>query len=621
MIFENAKWIWRQKDACLNDYVEFHEKFNYSGETAILRLCVESDYVVYLNGKRILFCQFANYRNEKYYDEDDISRFCAEGENHLCITARHEGVKSSVRVSCGAGAIYSLLLDGKEVLFSSESTLCRQSPYYKNGEERKITSQLGLTSTAIAHIESEDKTILSPATEVDMPHNFLKRPVKRCEAMPRVYAKRLDIEGKRIYDLGREEAGYLFIKVKCGAPTTVKVAYGEHLDDGQVRHIIGQRDFSLDFVCNEGENDFEQLFIRVAGRYLQVLTDEVEIIEIGVIPFLYPLTEKGHEFTGLDAKIYETCVRTLRLCMHTHYEDCPWREQALYVLDSRNQMLCGYYAFEETEFQRENLIFASKGKREDGMLELTYPAEDTPAIPFFSAMYPVAVCEYMEHTGDYTIAKEVMPTIISIFDRLVSFKKDGLIANPPAPYWNFYEWSNGNSGSARAESVGKRDLILSCAFVYAAEHIKRICELAEIPCPNYNYEETRLAIKEGFFDKESGIFKARLEDGGIPGALGNAFAVLIGLGDERTIEAIKGCDDLTPATLSMLPFVYDALLKDPKNAEFVLEDIRKNYSYMLERGATSFWETIKGAEDFGGAGSLCHGWSAIPVYYMKKLIK
>jgi hypothetical protein len=36
---------------------------------------------------------------------------------------------------------------------------------------------------------------------------------------------------------------------------------------------------------------------------------------------------------------------------------------------------------------------------------------------------------------------------------------------------------------------------------------------------------------------------------------------------------------------------------------------------MLENGATSFWETIEGEAAFDKAGSLCHGWSALPVYY------
>jgi len=40
---------------------------------------------------------------------------------------------------------------------------------------------------------------------------------------------------------------------------------------------------------------------------------------------------------------------------------------------------------------------------------------------------------------------------------------------------------------------------------------------------------------------------------------------------------------------------------------------------MLYAGATSFWETEMGEADFSGAGSLCHGWSAAPVYYYKLL--
>jgi hypothetical protein len=43
-----------------------------------------------------------------------------------------------------------------------------------------------------------------------------------------------------------------------------------------------------------------------------------------------------------------------------------------------------------------------------------------------------------------------------------------------------------------------------------------------------------------------------------------------------------------------------------------LEDIRAKYKPMLDEGATTVWE-------YGykktPAGSRCHGWSALPVYY------
>ena len=40
----------------------------------------------------------------------------------------------------------------------------------------------------------------------------------------------------------------------------------------------------------------------------------------------------------------------------------------------------------------------------------------------------------------------------------------------------------------------------------------------------------------------------------------------------------------------------------------------ETWTKMLDAGATSFWEMKEGWRAFEGAGSLCHGWSAIPVY-------
>ena len=336
-------------------------------------------------------------------------------------------------------------------------------------------------------------------------------------------------------------------------------------------------------------------------------------MSIGLLPALYPVTERKHSLTGLDARIYDTCVRTLRLCMNLHYEDCPWREQALYVLDSRNQMLCGYHAFKETDFQRANLVFMAKGTRPDGLLELTYPAVNTPAIPFFSLMYPVAVYEYIQHTGDKSILGEVMPTVKRFMREFASrIDQNGLLAEFPSPYWNFYEWTPNSDGAAKDE---RYHLILNCAFVYSCQHFFKLCDMIGESF-TVDIERIKRAIEETFLDCESGVFVLSPASGESASQLGNAMALLIGLGDGRTVEALKNDQHLIPASLSMLTFVFDALLaRDANCKDYILEHIRKTYGHMLSCGATSFWETIDGESAFGGAGSLCHGWSAIPIHY------
>ena len=76
-----------------------------------------------------------------------------------------------------------------------------------------------------------------------------------------------------------------------------------------------------------------------------------------------------------------------------------------------------------------------------------------------------------------------------------------------------------------------------------------------------------------------------------------------------------------PNTLSMNAFRFDALLAldRDKYAPVILDELDRDYLYMLREGATTFWETIQGADDFSDAGSLCHGWSALPVYYYETL--
>ena len=64
--------------------------------------------------------------------------------------------------------------------------------------------------------------------------------------------------------------------------------------------------------------------------------------------------------------------------------------------------------------------------------------------------------------------------------------------------------------------------------------------------------------------------------------------------------------------------IYDALLATDKAKwqGYVRDEIRNDYETMVEQGNT-VWETIDGASAFDNAGSLCHGWSAIPILYLK----
>ncbi|MBR3968092.1 MAG: hypothetical protein IKJ93_00715 [Clostridia bacterium] len=620
MLDKNAKWIWINNNPQDDEYAVFEQKFNVSSGKITFSVCAEIDYVLYVNGTFVSFGQFAGYPEHKYYDELDITNFCEVGENNFTLTVRYEGLNTHTHIADGAGVIYSIAVDGKTIAHSKQGVSGGYDNRYIQHTARKITGQIGYGT----QMRVGDYLCDIPCVEVQKSYNLKPRPVKKTVELPFVEGKLIDKE-KNLYDIGRETAGYLYVKFKAAKPDVAKIAYGQHIVDGAVRYLVGGRDFSLDFELCEGTYEFKQFFTRISGRYLQaILPEGIEVLSIGVMPYIYPLTETPLKLeNSLDQKIYDTCVRTLRLCMNMHYEDTPWREQALYVLDSRNQMLCGYYAFSETEFQRANLELIAKGTRKDGMLELTYPSVDTPAIPFFSVMYPVEVYEYIKHTGDSSILDSTMPTMLKIMQNFKDrVEQNGLIKSLEAPYWNFYEWTDGSADAIpsqlRYKYVPYYHLLINCAFVYSGKMFKELCKMTgtEFDC---DFEGIKTAIKKEFFDETDGNFILRTDDRSLKSQLGNSFALLIGLGDERTVKAIKDDKNLIATSLSMLVYKYDALLAaDPDNREFILKEIRELYGYMLDCGATSFWETIKGEADFSNAGSLCHGWSALPLYYYHK---
>jgi hypothetical protein len=398
--------------------------------------------------------------------------------------------------------------------------------------------------------------------------------------------------------------------------------------DGGVRRLIGTRDFSVEVRLHPGWNEYLNPFRRLGLRYLEAFSDSpVEVETLTVRPVFYPLGRgDAPQMDAQQQRIYDVCVRTLTLCMHEHYEDTPWREQALYAMDSRNQMLCGYYAFGETAFPRASLQLMAQDTRYDNLLTITIPCGMDLCIPSFSMHYITAVREYYEHSHDLSLLEEVWGKLQSITDAMIDNMGDGMYRTfAGGGHWNYYE--SGISGSFFGDAEPGADLIGNCLFVLTMENMAQIAgwlghdgtKYAELAV------QVREAVNANFYDEETGLYFYRTDDRRLT-VLGNSLAILCraATGDraKHMAEAIADADSgLQPTTLSMACFKYDALLMTDRDRykDFILDTIDKQYAVMLEAGATTVWEDFLGESAYDGKGSLCHGWSAIPVYYFHLL--
>lgn len=612
----NGIKIWQGDVSEKDCYADFRGCFSYAGSARVfLRVSCDSNFSAVINGVVAGFGVCSDYPEKRKYFKFDVTEYL-KAENEIFITVWHYGVGSQTYTPGEAFLLFDVITDGKTLIKSDARVLSRRNLSYRSGYLKTITGQLGLSfyydNTVV------DNSPWLPSEELGA-GAAEARETKPLMLMSRSEAVAVETGDGYLINMLKETAGFLELDFESKEEQEILISYGEHLRDGKPARFIGGRDFSVEFKAKAGENKYINAFRRLAGRYLFVYGSNLKLNYVGIRSVVYPDTLLPAEFDrALIQKIYDTGVYTLKCCKHEHYEDCPWREQALYALDSRNQMLCGYYAFAGHEYQRENLLLMADGLRSDGLLAMCFPSGSSLSIPFFSLMYLVAAEEYISHTGDMEILGRIGGALSSIIKAFKSRMENGLIPNFPAPYWNFYEWSECSSNSDEinrsddGNGVKQYDLILNCAYVYAVRRYDKIFG-TETDC-----SETVRAIENNFL-KEDGLYKLS-SSCDRSSVLGNSLALLIGLGGKPLAERLINDKSLIPVTLSMCTFYYDALLSFGKTYEsVVLDDILHKYGKMLDAGATTFWETEKGAEDFGGAGSLCHGWSAIPVYYLKKL--
>ncbi len=451
-----------------------------------------------------------------------------------------------------------------------------------------------------------------------------------CSDGMRVKAERDDSDGIfLLFDMGREEAGHLELEIESAPGTIVDIGYGEHIDDGHVRAFVGGRTFAGRYICGSGKRRFLHPFLRWAGRYLQVHVygDSFVLHHIALRRMDYPLATGGVLDTKrvLHDKILETGKRTLHLCMHEHYEDTPWREQALYANDARTQALCGYYAFGETAMPAASFTLLGQGLREDGFLYLTAPGRPGITIPSFTFTWILAVRDHLLYSGDAQLARTFLPQILAMLRRFIGERKQGLMPlRREKRTWHFYDWSAGMS--AYSEDLFAKgleaDAPLNCFLLLAIEAtIQMLDWLGEEDRDNLPavQAEIRDAVAATFWDKQDDTFRTHLYTADKT-ELTQALAILAGVGDDamrdRALARMGTMDSgLLPPGLSQSHYTFAALMTRKKwyGAKQIAR-MEETWGGMLDAGATTFWETVKGASDFSYAGSLCHGWSAVPIY-------
>lgn len=626
--FNKSKWIWADCEVTADQYTEYLDSLGKAEGQTLINISCDSDYTLFVNGEYAASNQYGDFEHYKIYDTVDLTSYLTREENSVKILVHYFGTDTQRYRKGAAGLIYEVVRDGEVIAHSDEATLSRLSPTYVSGQKRLITGQLGFSFTYDAAMENEEG--YRPSVTVNKAARLFKRPTEKLKVLPPVSIKSIKKEPYGyLIDLGREVVGFARLEIFSDCEQLITVSYGESLDDGRVRMEIGARRFCFEYRTRIGKNSFTNYMLRLGCRYMEVICAyPIKIDYVGILPQIYPVEELPCKISAkAERRLYDASVNTLKLCMMEHYVDTPWREQCLYAFDSYNQMLCGYYAFADKnkEYARASLKLLSEDRREDGLLSICSPCGIKLTIPSFSLYYIIAMKEYAQHTGDLSLVAEYSRKMEEILDEFLRNSDTGglIMRFTGAEHWNFYDWSEHLEGSLCKSDEAIPDLVINCLFVMALDCYEDMCNMTASP---FKYGGTANELRKLIrteFGKEGGMLTHR-RDSEEYTALGNSLAVLCGA--FRGDEAIALCDKIafgkaTPSSLSMNIWKYEAMLRtDAKRyREYILGDIRVNYKPMLEANSDTVWETSEGSVAFDNAGSLCHGWSAVPIYIYHRL--
>ncbi len=679
--FENAKWIFDSCPLNIKDsYFEFLSEFSVNkAENVTLYVSAYTKIAVFINGTYVPVNQYDDYEHNKTYSAIDVTPFVVAGKNAVEIGLYVCGENLSVSSKQTPGIIFAVFEGDRQALVSDENCLVRKNNQFL-GNNEFYSIQLGYNfnfdstkkQAAFHNASLVEKTKALTLRPID---NLSVLPVKRgtlCaqgvfresgESLKAVRSQRAYLSSRYfselctgnkesfswcfdrnlgdgayfVFDFSGETVGYLEFSVTVPKKTEILLSFGEHLDDLRVRSHIGARHFCARFVAKKGKNTFFYPYMRWGLKYVQafISSNKGSAEFFGIRPTEYPVKENECPSSdGLHRLLWRTGLKTLRSSMHDHYEDCPWREQSLYSLDSRIQMLCGYYGFSEYKFPASALKLMASSIDEKGFLQICAPGYMDINIPMFSIVFIRSVMEYTLASGDSSLKQELMPVLTRIAENFrARVNKDGLISQIP-DMWNFYEWQRRIDGNMwkpksvwKTLDIPKNKILTDCLLnAFACDGFACYASLSENESEKAQYlalsERIKNAVHKTFWREEFNGYASYSFDKEPQHTLVQAmmlFAGAVPKDKEALVVKLIKEKTLIPSSLSMKIFEYDALLNCSKdNLPFVINEVETVWGKMLAKGADTFWETEKGADDFGYAGSLCHGWSAVPVYILGK---
>jgi hypothetical protein len=330
------------------------------------------------------------------------------------------------------------------------------------------------------------------------------------------------------------------------------------------------------------------------------------------------------------------CWRTQRANMEDGYDDTVGRERGIYIRDVTIQYHNNLAAFGDAALMNRCFELYGQSNDTDGKFKAVYPNSGHYTIADFCLNAVEGYHAYYYNTGDLNrIATDwdAIKTNIAWFDKLSDEHADGLLDSE----WHIHRNIKAMYGGFHGDLSVPDELMdntgyhctFTCAYLITLRCAYNMAMALNKPADAAMYQQrvARLekTIPQTFWNEEKGAF-ADNHKKTTYSAHATIFAIRAGVVSANMLEKAKvhlrnslqsvfvnGYDNSKGVLMgpSFAFYIFDGLYKAgmPDLAENL---IREMHGFFLYQGARTT------PEHFNMLPSLCHAWSASPIYYLSK---
>ncbi len=326
------------------------------------------------------------------------------------------------------------------------------------------------------------------------------------------------------------------------------------------------------------------------------------------------------EFQGDDEllnRIWKVAEHTFSLCSGIFFIDGIKRDKWIWSGDAYQNILTNQYLMADPDINRRTLL-ALRGN--DPMTTHINTIID------YSLFWILGVGEHYQAYGDQEFLEQIYPKMCSLMEFCAGQVDEHGFFTGRDGDWVYIDWADmDKTGALCAEQM----LFAKCWDVMAA--VSRAIG-ADGRKYEEKYRELLGKINEFYWDEEKGAYIDSFVSGRrCVTRHANIFAIIYDLAEEskkeRIVKTVLLNDNVPQITTPYFKFYeMDALCKMGHLTE-VLQKVKEYWGGMLERGAVTFWEeydpNVSEEEQYDMYGdkfgkSLCHAWSASPIYLLAK---